>query len=210
MKILFYGDSITDMCRIRESDDTPHAYGLGYPNFVAGELLAKNPQAYEIINRGIGGNVLADLYARIKADVWNHTPDVLSILIGINDIWREIDFGSGTELPRWEKLYRMLIEDTLARLPNVKIIIMEPFVLRGTATQAKFSQFEQIYEYAAVAKKLAEEYKMYFLPLQQKLNDAAKRVGAARILYDGVHPDSAGAYTIAQEWLKLFNEKVVG
>ena len=86
MKILFYGDSITDMGRNRnDAPGTVYSYGVGYTNFVVGELKYAAPEKYELINRGISGNKVVDLYARLKADVWNHSPDVLSILIGVND-----------------------------------------------------------------------------------------------------------------------------
>ena len=77
MKILFYGDSITDMGRSRDFDKKAWGYGVGYPSFVAGTLLKDEPEKYEFINRGISGNRIVDLYARIKADVWNLQPDVL-------------------------------------------------------------------------------------------------------------------------------------
>ena len=112
MKILFFGDSITDMARSREMDGQAFGYGVGYVNSVASTLKYENPEAYEIINRGISGNRVVDLYARIKADVWNYKPDVLSVLIGINDVWHEIFGKNGVEIDRFEKVYRMMLEDT--------------------------------------------------------------------------------------------------
>ena len=99
MRILFYGDSITDMGRERNTADDDFRKGLGlgygYVNFAAAELLQKDPDRYEFINRGISGNRIVDLYARIKADCWNHAPDFISILIGVNDIWHEIEYQNG-------------------------------------------------------------------------------------------------------------------
>ena len=112
MKILFFGDSITDMARSREMDGNAFGYGMGYVHSVSSTLKYENPEAYEIINRGIGGHRVVDLYARIKADVWNHNPDVISILIGINDVWHEIYGGNGVELDRFECVYRMMLADT--------------------------------------------------------------------------------------------------
>ena len=80
------------------------------------ELAAKFPK---FINWGIGGNRIVDLYSRIKADVWNYNPDVLSILIGVNDVWHEINHQNGVELDRFEKIYRILIEDTQKYLPKL-------------------------------------------------------------------------------------------
>lgn len=209
MKILFLGDSITDMSRVRNSDGKVESYGDGYVFLVAGKLLSENPQKYEIINRGISGNRVVDLYARIKGDVWNQQPDVLSILIGVNDVWHELgENPNGVELTRWEKVYRMLIEDTQEKLPNTKIMILEPFVLHGRATDFndKYEDFQQVKGYAAKAKELAKEYGLTFVPLQEKFDEAAEKYGAQYYLYDGVHPDVAGAALIAGEWLKAFEK----
>ena len=106
----------------------------------------------------------------------------------------------------------MLIEDTKKVLPDVKIVLCEPFVLEGSATVEegtdKVQRFFEVYKYAAVVKKLAEEYGLYFLPLQKKLSEAAEKYGAENYLYDGVHPMVAGAKLIADEWVKLFKEKI--
>ena len=209
MKIVFFGDSITDMSRARNSDGKVESYGDGYVFFVAGKLLSENPQKYEIINRGISGNRVVDLYARIKGDVWNQQPDVLSILIGVNDVWHELSENpNGVDLTRWEKVYRMLIEDTKERLPNTKIMILEPFVLHGRATDFndKYEDFQQVKLYAAKAKEIAKDYGLTFVPLQEKFDKAAEKYGEQYYLYDGVHPDVAGAALIAGEWLKAFEK----
>ena len=208
MKILFYGDSITDMARSREMDGNAFGYGVGYVNSVSATLKYENPEQYEIINRGISGNRVVDLYARIKADVWNHNPDVISILIGINDIWHEIYGGNGVELDRFERVYRMMLEDTKKTLPNVKFIFCEPFVLKGSATEEKYAEFLEVKKYAAVIKKLAEEYGIPFVALQEKFDEGAAKHGAVHYLYDGVHPDIAGGKLIAEEWLKVFRANI--
>ena len=212
MKIVMFGDSITDAGRDRAIDYGLYSYGHGYVKFVAGELLFKDPEEYKILNRGISGNRVVDLYARIKADVWNEQPDVLSILIGINDIWHEVSCGNGVDIVRFEKVYRMLIEDTLQRLPNLKIILCEPFVLTGSATGEadgdSFKKFSEVRTYAKVVKKIAEDYGLYFLPLQEILAEAAKKWHPSAILADGVHPAMAGAKLIANEWLSCFENVV--
>jgi lysophospholipase L1-like esterase len=208
MKIVLYGDSITDASRAREVDYQLASYGFGYPSFIAGELLNENPNGYEIINRGISGNRIVDLYARIKADVWNLQPDVLSILIGINDIWHEIGSKNGVDLVRFERVYRMLIEDTKERLPNLKMILCEPFVLEGIATKEKYDDFLAVKQYAKVVKALAKEYGAYYLPLQETLDKAAEKYGADKYLADGVHPTVAGAKLIADKWLALFKKEI--
>ncbi len=207
MKILFYGDSITDASRNRAvSDCDRSAFGNGFVMQVAGRLYEKSLTDYEIINRGISGNRIVDLYARIKSDLWNLSPDLISILIGVNDVWHEVSRQDGVELDRFERIYRMLIEETLEKLPNAKIIINEPFVLKGEATASKFDEFLKVKDYAKVCQKIARDYGLYFLPLQESIEKADEVAGENKILIDGVHPTVQGAVVIANEWMKLFNE----
>ncbi len=207
-KIVFYGDSITDMNRDRNEDFGFFSYGVGYPNLIAAKLTKDHPDAYKIYNRGISGDRVVDLYARIKRDVWNLEPDVLSILIGINDVWHELETQNGVDIVRFEKIYRMIIEETKERLPNIKIMLCEPFVLKGKGTVGKYNDFLQVRDYAKVVKKLADEYGLFFLPLQQKLDDMAEKFGAEYYLSDGVHRSAAGAELIAENWLDLFDKKI--
>ena len=164
MKIVLYGDSITDAGRAREQNNTLYAYGNGYPKYIVGELVGRNPLKYEIINRGVSGDRIVDLYARIKKDVWNLQPDVLSILVGVNDIWHEVLSNNGVDLLRFEKIYDMLLEDTKRIIPNTKIILLEPFVLEGYATKEHFEEFNKVRDYAKVVKKLANKLGAYFVP----------------------------------------------
>lgn len=211
MKILFYGDSITDMGRDREENTPAFSYGVGYPLFVAGTLYSENANEYKIVNRGISGNRVVDLYARIKQDVWNHAPDVWSILIGVNDVWHEIEHNNGVDIKRWENIYRLMIKETKERFPNMKIVICEPFVLEGPSTcgEERFAKFLEIKKYAQVAKQIAEDNGLYFLPLQERFDEAAKTQDATYYLYDGVHPAPAGAKLIADAWLELFKTEVL-
>ena len=208
MKILFFGDSITDAVRAKEEHISfPNtALGVGYVMQIAGRLFEKDPTGYEIVNRGISGNRIVDLYARIKKDVWNEHPDLLSILVGINDIWHEVMRQNGGDPERFEKVYRMLIEDTQARLPNTKILLCAPFVLQGSATEEHWQEFSEAPVYAAIVERLAKEYGLYFLPLQEEFDKAAEKHGNATFLFDGVHPTVQGATLIAREWIKKFRE----
>ncbi|MBQ8319401.1 MAG: SGNH/GDSL hydrolase family protein [Clostridia bacterium] len=215
MKIVFFGDSITDAGRSRERDYVLSSYGYGYVNQCAAALLSENANGYQIVNRGISGNRVVDLYARIKADVWQETPDVLSILIGVNDVWHELSAKpNGVEVERFEKVYRMLLDDTKKVLPNTKIIICEPFFLRGTATEdpenpARYAHFCTVPKYAEAARRIANDYGLPFVALQAKMTEAAEKYGVAPILSDGVHPAVAGAAIIAKEWLKVFKKEIV-
>lgn len=212
MKILFFGDSITDMGRRREYDglsDSAFSFGVGYPAFVAGELM-QTPKRYEVVNRGIADDESVNLYARIKKDVWNHNPDVLSVLIGINDLWHQIapHRRTGVELSRYAKVYRNIVAETKERFPNIKIVLIEPFVQYGVGTKEFYDELLGIKAYAEEVKKIAEEYGAYFLPLQKALDEATEREGEGAFLYDGIHPTIAGAKLIADAWLKLFKEEI--
>lgn len=207
MKILLYGDSITDASRIREEGYGPGAHGYGYARMITNELMGSDPYKYQVLNRGISGNRITDLYARIKGDVWNHQPDVLSILVGVNDVWHEISHGDGTELDRFEKIYRSMIEETKERLPNITIMLCEPFLTEGRATTPDMDRFVAVKDYAKVVKKLTEEYGLVFVPFQAPIDECYKKF-PDYCLADGVHPHIAGVKTLADAWLKVFREKV--
>ena len=102
----------------------------------------------------------------------------------------------------------MLIEDTLKRLPNLKIMLLEPFVLKGEATDGAYESFLEVKKYAKVVKALAEKYSLVFVPLQEKFDEMAKIYGDKTFLYDGVHPSIEGSTLIANEWFKAFDSKV--
>ncbi|MBQ7340489.1 MAG: SGNH/GDSL hydrolase family protein [Clostridia bacterium] len=209
MKILFFGDSITDMRRERTvEDNSVFSYGVGYPNFVIGELDSKFPRKHQVINRGISGNRVVDLYARAKLDCWNHKPDLLAILIGTNDIWARFN-NNGTSNDRFEKIYRALIEDTIKELPDTKIVLFEPFALPGNVTtnptdKTIWERFSKIEELAVIVKNLAKEYNLNFIPLQEDFNIVSKKYGVENYLFDGVHPAPAGAKLIADKFLDYF------
>lgn len=208
MKILFFGDSITDMYRHKDSDGMPWNYGFGFTFFVAGALQSENYEKYQIVNRGIAGNQLADLYARIKADVWNEVPDVVNILIGVNDVVHEITQNNGVSCERWEKMYRMLIEDTQAHLPNAKLVLCAPFVLHGYGVDEHFEKYSKVYEYAEIVERLAKEYGLHFISFQKTLDGLLKTKKESHLLYDGIHPTVVGAKALADTWVGYFHENI--
>ena len=195
--ILFQGDSITDAGRSRTNDNER---GLGYPNLVSAELGFKYPGEYKFINKGISGNRIVDLYARIKCDFINLKPDYLTILIGINDVWHEINDRNGVDNEKFFRVYCNLIEEIKTMLPDIRIFILEPFVLDACATTANYGIFRrETLMRAESAKKAAEKYGLEFIPLQDKFDEAEKKAGAAYWLGDGVHPTAAGHELIARE-----------
>ena len=205
MKIVFFGDSITDAGRNRNLDHDNSAFGNGYVMQVAGRLLERQPDGYEMYNRGISGDRVVDLYARIKKDVWNLQPDVLSIFIGVNDVWHEIGGKNGVEQDRFERVYRTMLDETLGKVPGVKIMLLAPFVQKGRATEDKFDSFREVFDYANIVKKIAADYGLPCVDLQAAFDSAAKKYGTETLTHDGVHPTLRGAVLLASEWLKAFD-----
>lgn len=157
-------------------------------------------------NRGISGNRIVDVYARIKADIINLKPDVVSILIGVNDVWHEFSNQNGVDADKFFKVYSMLIEEIRESLPEVKIMILEPFVLRGTATETVWEDFSsEVYKRAEKARKIADDYGLPFVALQDKFDEAVKSAPENYWLRDGVHPTTAGHELIKREWIKAFH-----
>jgi len=200
-RILFQGDSITD-CGRTGSANPAESLGMGYPFFIAARLRADRlGEEIDVVNRGISGHRVVDLYARWKVDTLNLKPDVLSILIGVNDTWHEFSSQNGVEVPRYAEFYRKLIDWTKEALPNCRLILCEPFVLEtGVVTPEWVTEINQR---RAVVKALADEYKTVFVPFQSVLSEAAKKAGnPAKLLGDGVHPTPCGHQLMADAWLK--------
>lgn len=202
--ILFQGDSITDAGR----DKANHSHlGFGYPTLVKGEIGLDYPNEYEFINRGISGNRIVDIYSRIKIDILNLKPDIMSLLIGVNDVWHELNEQNGVEAEKFFKIYDMLIEEIKQELPDIKIIILEPFVLKASATEEKWDVFKtEVAKRAEKAKEIAKKHNLKFVPLQDKLDEAAKTAPNDYWLVDGVHPSACGHEIIKREWVKAFKE----
>ena len=201
--IVFQGDSITDMCRSREDAGN---LGIGYPTLVAGSLGFKCPGEYKFINRGVNGSRIVDLYARIKSDIINLRPDVISILIGVNDVAHEFNgLCNGVDADKYYKIYCMLIDEIQQALPEVKIMILEPFALKGSLTESDWERFRiEVSGRAEKARQVAETYNLTFISLQEKF-DAANELYSENVwLADGVHPTSAGHELIKTEWINAF------
>ncbi|MBQ9787137.1 MAG: SGNH/GDSL hydrolase family protein [Lentisphaeria bacterium] len=200
--ILFQGDSITDTGRSRDPEIAPNTgLGIGYALMTAAGLLAAEPEKdWKIYNRGISGNRVVDLYARWKIDALNIKPDILSILIGVNDTWHEKAQANGVEVPRYDKFYRMLLDWTREELPETKLVLIEPFVLvTGAVTE---DWVDEINARREVVKAIAKDYNTIFIPAQSIFDEAAKHAPADYWLVDGVHPSAAGHKLLADAWIK--------
>ncbi|MBR6525569.1 MAG: SGNH/GDSL hydrolase family protein [Clostridia bacterium] len=205
-KVLFLGDSITDAVRSYSEDE--HNYiGQGYALIAGGQLSIENPGEYQFTNKGISGNRIVDLYARIKKDCWNLQPDYVSILIGVNDVMHELEIGNGVDAERFEHIYRTLIKETLERLPECKIMLMEPFCLHGVCTDPYYDIFRsEVEKRASIVKQLAEEFKLVFVPFQEAFDKMSAEFGVECWCKDGVHPTIGGHAFMAEKWLEGFAE----
>ncbi len=206
--ILFQGDSITDAGRNRDND---REMGIGYPLLVSADLGFKYPAEITFINKGISGNRIVDIDTRIKRDIINLKPDYLTILIGINDVWHEINDRNGVDNKKFFRVYSAIIEEIKARLPELKIFILEPFVLRASATDEDWGVFRRETEMRAEsARAVAEKYGLTFIPLQEKFDELEKKAEASYWLSDGVHPTAAGHRLIANEVIKALEGEING
>ena len=204
--ILFQGDSITDVHRVRDNDAHGGAFGFGYPLLVTTQLGFERPDAFRFFNRGVSGDRVVDLYARIKCDCINLRPDVVSILIGVNDVWHEIGRQNGVAADKFERIYSMLLDEILQALPQTRFLILEPFVTHGTATDDAWDAFStQVPLRAAAAKRVAQAFSQTFVPLQAAFDAAQTRAPAQHWTADGVHPTPFGHELIAREWLRAFS-----
>ena len=206
--ILFQGDSITDCGRPR---DNFYGMGNGYANLVKASLGMDCPNEYEFINRGISGNRIVDLYARIKLDFINLKPDYASIYIGVNDTWHEISRSNGVDTEKFEKIYTMLIDEVKSACPEMKIMIIAPYVLEGTATcntdeiPDRLERFRKdVAEKAVVARRIAEKYGFPFIDLQAAFDEACTKAPPEYWTADGVHPTACGHEIIKRLWLDTF------
>lgn len=201
--ILFIGDSITDGGRARTGNDYNHTMGQSYPYLLSARLgseLAERNLTF--INRGISGNRITDLQARWKTDVLDLRPNVLSILVGINDTLLT-NFKETPE--QFEQIYDQLLKETIAALPKTRIVLGEPFLLPVGKFKGNYeSVMIEVRKRQAVVGRLAAKYNLPIIRYQQAFDDACHRAPAEHWCWDGVHPHYAGHGLMAEIWLKTF------
>ena len=202
--VLFQGDSITDAGRSRGKAGLANnqaALGGGYAWLAAAELLTDRPtDGLQIYNRGISGHKVFQLAGRWQRDCLDIKPDALSILIGVNDIWHTLEGLYKGTVEIYERDYRALLAKTRKALPNVTVVVCEPFVLRCGAVDEKW--FPEFDGYRAAARAVARDYNAVFVPFQSMFNEAVKLAPPEHWAGDGVHPTGAGAALMAHHWLK--------
>jgi lysophospholipase L1-like esterase len=202
--ILFQGDSITDAGREKEHElpNNSKSFGSGYAFLAASALMNGLPElGLTLYNRGISGNKVYQLAERWQKDCLDLKPNLLSILIGVNDYWHMRNGNyDGTSLV-YENDYRALLQRTKEHLPDVQLVICEPFAVTETSA-VDASWMGPLNEYQTAAKKLAGEFNAVWVPFQQVFDEAVKVAPGVYWTGDGVHPSMAGAQLMAEAWLR--------
>lgn len=193
MKILFQGDSITDAGRDKRNY---HHLGSGYPKFAAALISERHPKTeFEFINFGIGGNRTCQLFDRLYSDAIAFQPEVISIMIGINDVWHRYSHRIMTRDEQIETNYRAILSD-IKKYTNAKIIMISPFLLDCDDKEAIRSDLVSVKE---IIRNLADEFADVFIPLDEYFEEALKTQPEAHYYSnDGVHPNENGAKFIAK------------
>lgn len=206
-RILFQGDSITDMGRGR-TEDPNHILGHGYAFLIAAREGADYPDHHlTFINRGVSGNETGDLLKRWQTDTLDLKPDVLSILIGVNDFGHAAKADVPFSVDDYEKRYDQLLTQTVAALPKVKLVLCEPFFGLGKGTQAHIDRWKATMpQMDAVVEKLAKKYRAPVVHFQKVFDDALQRAPIDYWIWDGVHPTYSGHQLMADEWKRVYKD----
>ena len=201
--LLFIGDSISDYERTKPvGEGLFDAWGKSYVANAASLLCCMYPELHlRIINMGIGGNQVRDLDARWQSDVLDHKPDWVSVLIGINDVWRQFDCPQmpETHVPpeEFRATYEKLIQQTL---PHVKgMILMTPYFMEPNRSDAMRARMDA---YGAIVRELAETYNLVFVDLQAAWDRLFTHMHPCNIAWDRIHPNQTGCMYIAKQFLQ--------
>lgn len=202
IRLLFQGDSITDAGRDKRDF---HDLGPGYPKYAAELLRQSNPEiTFDFVNLGISGNRTDQLFDRLYPDAIALEPDVISILIGINDIWhRYAPNYIATTDAQLELNYREILKNLKAKT-NAKIVILAPYVLDA---ENKASMKAELATVLPIIRKLADEYADLYIPLDELFEEAmATQPTPLYYSSDGVHPNDNGARFIGECYARTVNK----
>ncbi len=204
--ILFQGDSITDGNRGRNQDPN-HILGHGYQFIIAADIAAHAPERrIQFINRGISGSEVGDLAKRWQQDVIALRPDLVSVLIGINDFTHVVDGRSAGTVADYERAYDDLLTTTRQAFPPIRFVLGEPFILPAGAREADHRRLiAGLQPYQAAVERLATKHQAPIVRYQRLFDAACTRAPASYWVWDGVHPTYAGHGLMANEWLKTVN-----
>ena len=200
-RILFQGDSITDGKRGRNADPN-HILGHGYAFIIAAKFGAAFPELkLEFINRGVSGNTVPDLQKRWQADTLDLKPDILSILVGVNDA------GRGLPMDQYEPAYEKIIAEARSANPQLKLVLCEPFTLPvGRKIEGYDTWSADIKQRQAIVARLAKKHGAALVQFQRVFDDAIARAPADYWIWDGVHPTYRGHQLMADEWERVVRE----
>ncbi len=203
--LLFQGDSITDAGRDRNEEGPNTGLGGGYTFLATAQLIkalaARNISCY---NRGISGNKVFQLSDRWQEDALSLAPDLLSILIGVNDYWHTLNEYDGT-VEVYERDFRELLGRTKEQLPEVTLVIGEPFVVLEGSSVSGEQWMPDFRAYQKAARGIAREFDAGFIPYQSVFDEASNEVAPTYWTADGVHPTLAGSQLMAEAWLQTVN-----
>lgn len=206
--VLFIGDSITDGNRYKDEKDRGdlnHQIGHSYAYVINALLGSKYPEKnLHFLNRGISGNRILDIYGRMYEDIVALKPDIVSILVGVNDGPQAEHARHATGVSTYGTIYRMMLKELKQALPKVEIIICEPFLgQNGPAYDSDYELWSSCNDgYRKEAKNIADEFQAVFVPLQECFDKACEKQDMKYWIWDGVHPTENGHGLIASQWLK--------
>lgn len=197
--ILFQGDSITACHRV--GDDL----GQGYAMLAARALEQKYPGQFKFVNRGVSGDRITDLYERRQEDILDLKPDILSILVGVNGVWHEKTGGNGVDVEAYLDTYHALLTEIRQKLPETRILLIEPFINEGSATQDDIEYFEgEIAMRSEAVQLLCAKHDVFFLSLQFDLYGLEEQKPAGHWTLDGIHPTLNFHEHMAKKWVRAF------
>lgn len=209
LTVLFQGDSITDAGRSKGNyyANSGRGMGMGYVQHTATQLMGEHPNVdWRIYNRGISGHKVFQLANRWEDDALQLQPDVLSILIGVNDFWHTLSHNYQGTVETYEQDLVKLLERTKKTLPNIKFLIGEPFVCDDGTAIATDKWRAKFPAYQVASRKIAKQFDAVFIPYQKVFDEARKIAPTSYWCPDGVHPSMAGNYLMAKAWLEGFKE----
>ena len=199
MRLLFQGDSITDAFRKPDELNPAFQLGNGFVFLLASELACEHPdRPWAFLNRGVSGNRVEDLKARWHEDAIALRPDVLTLLVGVNDTLAAMQGGRCSSDDHFEETYQWLLDSLRAECPEIRFILMEPFLLQVGRVQPEWR--DHLEPRQAAIRRIASVASAGFIPLQQIFDCAARETGGAHWSYDGIHPTHAGFQLIANTW----------
>lgn len=216
-RLVFIGDSVTDMGRTRNGDAPSEGLfeplGKGYPHVVSGLLNAFYPERLiRITNVGNSGNTVRNLKERWQRDVIDLKPDWLSIMIGINDVWRQFDVPQLPDPPVMPDEYRETLRDLVVRTKPLLaggLVLMTPYFIEPNRSDLMRARMD---EYGAICKEIAKETGVIFVDTQAEFDKVLKYRYSAYITWDRVHPNVYGATVLARAFLKAvdfdFNHEI--